>query len=175
MLSNSVWKEFKSIVTFSFLFFFCFFFFWPLNWLRILLLVSPPKTFSRVLNQAVCATSLFAQKSSNCWLRFIIFACSESDTYLSRLNGCVELPPYLLEPRKMLMRALCSLLVTWKLAVNRTNQRVSSSTLRSLCKEDHTQFLSLQNSSLYNYSFDHATHEKKSNWGYESCPCFTWN
>lgn len=62
-----------------------------------------------------------------------------------------------------------------KLPVNRTNQRVSSSTLRSLCKEDHTQFLSLQNSSLYNYSFDHATHEKKSNWGYESCPCFSRN
>lgn len=51
-----------------------------------------------------------------------------------------------------------------KLPVNRTNQRVSSNTLRFLCKKDHTQFLSLQNSSLYNYSFDHATHEKKSNW-----------
>lgn len=35
--------------------------------------------------------------------------------------------------------------------------------------------MSLQNFFLYNYSFDHATHEKKSNWGYESCPCFTWN
>lgn len=33
--------------------------------------------------------------------------------YLSRLNGCIELTLYLLEARKMVMRALCSLLVTW--------------------------------------------------------------
>lgn len=33
--------------------------------------------------------------------------------YLSKLNGCVEPTLYLLEARKMLMRALCSLFVTW--------------------------------------------------------------
>lgn len=81
-----------------------------MNYLRILLLARSPNSLE-LLNWAVCAPFLFPQKLSNRLLRFIIFARSASD--MSRLNGCVELTLYLLEARKMLMRALCSLFVTW--------------------------------------------------------------